>query len=523
MAKFSESELLKKPYQQTTFTNDQLREFMKCADPITGPKYFINNYFFVQHATQGKILLKLFPYQEKLLDTYHFNLKSICMQPRQSGKTATAAGYLLWYAMFKTDQTILIAAHKLTGSTEIISRVKFGYESCPDFLRAGILDYNKQSVTFDNGSRILAQTTTPTTGRGLSISCLYADEYAFVPHRIASEFMSSIAPTLSTGGKFIITSTPSSLESEFARLWNGANDIIDEFGNTRQDGLGKNGFKAFSSKWDEHPERDQAWADQLRAELGDEKFRREVLCEFLVAEETLINANTLLKLRGIEPLEKIGQVRWYKKPTKGNLYVVGLDPSIGTGGDPAAIQIFDARTYEQIGEWTHNKTVIEKQVELLKDITSYLVGITGTPNSVYYSIENNSIGEAILVAIRDFGEENIPGIFLSERHKMGVVKQYRKGFNTGSTTKLTACSKLKSVIESGKMQLYSKKLVSELNSFVACGNSYKAKPGETDDLVMSTILIVRMLEQLKGFITDIEDDDDFNEGSFPMPFIMGIY
>ena len=211
------------------------------------------------------------------------------------------------------------------------------------------------------------------------------------------------------------------------------------------------------------------------------------------------------------------------RPTQGNIYLVALDPSLGTGGDPAAIQVYEAKTNRQVAEWTHNKTVIENQVKILQEITKYLTAITKNPNDVYYTVENNTIGEAILVAIRDIGEENISGIFLSEPIKMGQSRKFRKGFCTTNSSKLMACSKLKTLIESGKIQINSKKLISELKSYISSGSTYKAKIGETDDLVSATLCIIRMMELLKDYILDITTTIDFkNENMMPLPFIMVI-
>ena len=190
--------------------------------------------------------------------------------------TTTAVGYLLWYAMFIPDSTILIAAHKYSGAQEIMTRLRYAYEMCPDMIRCGVNSYNKQSIEFDNGSRIIAQTTTETTGRGMSVSLLYCDEFAYVEPNISVEFWTSIAPTLSNGGKAIITSTPNSDEDQFATIWNEANKRFDEFGN--QTHLGKNGFYPFMSIWSEHPDRDDKWADEMRSQLGQERFEREHEC-----------------------------------------------------------------------------------------------------------------------------------------------------------------------------------------------------------------------------------------------------
>jgi hypothetical protein len=374
-----------------------------------------------------------------------------------------------------------------------------------------VVSYNKGSLDFENGSRIVSATTTENTGRGMSISLLYLDEFAFVRPSIATEFWTAITPTLSTGGKAIITSTPNSDEDQFALIWKAANKTEDEYGNKTE--LGVNGFKSYRAYWHEQPGRDQKWADEIKSQLGDDRFNREIGCEFIIADETLINPNTLIMLEGIEPEHRMGQVRWYKKPTKGNIYVVGLDPSLGTGGDPSAIQIFEANTTTQVGEWKHNKTDIPSQIKLLAQINKYIAECTGEPTNIYYSVENNAIGEASLISLNEYGEANIPGILLSEPGKN------RRGFNTGNKTKLAACAKFKTLLESKKMKIHSFGLISELKAFVAHGGSYAAKIGDTDDLVMASLLVVRMLQVLSDYHYNLEEHiRDHDEIIQPLPF-----
>jgi hypothetical protein len=513
-----ESVLVKKAHTPTIFSEQQIEEFMRCADPVTGPAYFLDNFFYIQHPTRGRMLLHPFEYQLRLIDTYHNNRFSISLMPRQTGKSTVAAGYLLWYAMFIPDSTILVAAHKYLGAQEIMQRVRYGYESCPDHIRAGVVSYNKGSIDFDNGSRIVSQTTTENTGRGMSISLLYADEFAFVRPTIAKEFWTSISPTLATGGKAIITSTPNSDEDQFAYLWKGANKCEDEYGNPTD--IGINGFKAFRAKWQEHPDRDEKWAAQQRAALGEERFRREMECEFVIDDETLISAIKLMDLEGREPIKKTGQVRWYKEIEANRIYVVALDPSVGTGGDPAAIQVFEANTTDQVAEWRHNQTDIPTQIRIMADIIDIIYDVVKNEQSIYYSVENNAIGEAALISISEWGEERIKGYFLSDNSSAGSRKM-RKGFNTSNKTKLAACAKLKNLVESGRMKVNSRSLVSELKNFVANGPTYKAKAGETDDLVMATILTVRMLQQLQSYHTELDAQirDHGDTIIEPMPFI----
>ena len=504
--------LVKTPYTKTKFkTQKDLDDFVKCCDPDSGYLYFMDNFFMIQHPTKGSMIYHPWKYQERLIETYHKYRFSISLMPRQSGKSTSAAGYLLWYAMFVPDSTILIAAHKYTGAQEIMQRIRYAYEACPDHIKAGVTTYNKGSLDFENGSRIVSATTTENTGRGMSISLLYLDEFAFVRPSIAELFWTSITPTLSTGGKAIITSTPNSDEDQFALIWKLANKCEDSYGNETE--LGVNGFKSYRAYWTEQPGRDQKWADEMKAQLGEDRFRREIGCEFIIADETLIAPTTLVDLEGMEPISRMGQVRWYKKPSKGNVYTVALDPSLGTGSDPAAIQIYEANTTTQIGEWKHNKTDIPTQIKLLAQINKYIEDCTGEASNIYYSVENNSIGEASLISLNEYGESNIPGIFLSEKGKK------RKGFNTTQKVKLAACAKFKTLIENKKMTINSRSLVTELKSFIASGGSYAAKIGETDDLVMASLLTIRMMQELSDYHYNLEEHiRDHDEYIEPLPF-----
>ena len=520
MSRSLEGVLIKKAHQSQKFSSEDIQEFAACADPDTGVFHFMENYFTIQHPTQGQLQYKAYEYQHKLLETYHGYRFNINMLPRQTGKTTTAAGYLLWRAMFVPDSIILIAAHKYSGAQEIMARIRYAYELCPDYIRAGVTSYNKGSIEFENGSRIISQATTENTGRGLSISLLYCDEFAFVRPSIAREFWTSISPTLATGGNAIITSTPNSDEDQFAEIWRLANKCFDKAGN--ESDVGINGFRAFRSYWQEHPDRDDKWKEEELGRIGEERFRREHECEFIINDETLIDSLILTAMRGEDPMFKQGMVRWYRKPMRDKLYLVALDPSLGTGGDPAAIQVFEAPSMTQVAEWCHNKTPIPQQIKMLVDICRYINEETQNENSVYYSVENNTLGEAALISIADIGEENISGIFLSETKAHGNARRFRKGFNTTQRTKLSSCAKLKTLIETDKMTINSKMLVSELKSFIANGTSYAAKIGETDDLVMSTILALRMATTLKNYVPELDsqirDSNDFTRD--PMPFVL---
>ena len=520
-AKSLDGVLVKKAHARTRYTEKEIQELQACANPDTGAKFFMDNFFYIQHPTKGKLRFAPFEFQERLVDSYHNYRFNINMLPRQTGKSTTAAGYLLWYAMFNPDVTVLIAAHKYAGAQEIMHRIRYAYEDCPDHIRCGVTSYNKGSMEFDNGSRIVSQTTTDNTGRGMSISLLYCDEFAFVNPTIAKEFWTAISPTLATGGKAIITSTPNSDEDQFALIWTEAMKRFDEHGNDTEVGI--NGFYAFTAHWSEHPDRDEQWAAEEKSRIGEERFRREHECEFLIFDETLINSVRLAELEGEEPLRKMGQTRWYKDCNDKMTYVVSMDPSLGTGGDYAAIQVFELPTFEQVAEWQHNLTPIQGQVRILADITRTIKEqceeATGRLPQVYYSIENNAIGEAALVTVKDYGEENIYGMFLSEPIRKGHVRKFRKGFNTTHKTKMSACAKFKHLLEQSKLKIRSKPLISELKAYVAHGTTFGAKSGEHDDLVSATLLNVRMQQILADWDPAIyEKMKDINsETVLPMP------
>lgn len=507
----SNNDITKKGHAKTSYTRDQMRELMMCAD---SPIYFMENFLKVQHPKLGSIPLKLYPFQHRMVTAFHEQRFVVGLTARQMGKTTTAGAYLLWKAMFEPDTQILIAANKFVQAMEIMDRIRYGYEECPDHIRAGVVEYNKGTIKFDNGSRITARATTPDAGRGLSITLLYLDEFAFVRPNMASEFWTSIQPVLSTGGGCIITSTPKNDEDQFAQIWRAANDNLDDFGNTLPHGVGRNDFFPIKVKWDEHPDRDEAWAAPFRNSLGEARFRQEFECDFVSDDETLIDAMTLVTFKPTDPEFYTGQVRWFMEPEANKTFMVALDPSLGTGGDYAAIQVYQAPEMIQVAEWQHNKTAPRGQIKILLQILLLInQSLKENPDhmgdpQIYWTVENNSIGEAVLQIIEDTGEHNFPGVFISELRKPGMSRgRFRKGLNTDNRKKLSACSKMKSLMESGRMITNSHALIKQLKNFVSHGASYAGKSGEHDDLVSACLLIVRMLDTVINWLGEAESRD----------------
>jgi hypothetical protein len=273
--------------------------------------------------------------------------------------------------------------------------------------------------------------------------------------------------------------------------------------------------------------------DLIEVEDGHRYYTNTVVssnCKFLIFDETLINSISLSDMDGAEPIMKMGQARWYKKINPASTYIVSLDPSLGTGGDFAAIEIIELPSMHQVCEWHHNMTPVQAQARILRDLLRYIddqCQAMGVASSIYYSVENNTLGESALVAINELGEDTFPGLFLSEPIKKGHVRRFRKGFNTTHSAKIAACAKLKQLIESKQFKIYSKPLISELKTFVAQGITFKAKTGQHDDLVASLLLSIRMVLLLQDWDPTIydkmRDHTGMEEHDLPLPIYISSY
>ena len=233
-------------------------------------------------------------------------------------------------------------------------------------------------------------------------------------------------------------------------------------------------------------------------------------CRFVSFDMTLINPMFLSDMQPGLVVEKVGEIRFFKEIEPNKIYVIGVDPALGVGGNPTAIEVFCLPEMEQVAEWTHNKTPIPTQVRVLYEMCNIMYNrMRNHPNQIgepeiYFSLENNTYGESFINGISDIGEDKFKAEFISEQRSSGhgVVRR-QKGFNTNVKSKATSCAKLKSLIENGKMIVNSLALITELKFFVSQGQSFAAKSGETDDLVSATLIVVRIVEMLRTWDTDI--------------------
>lgn len=502
---------LKKAYAEEEYTPQMIQELVRCSkDPI----YFMEKYIKVQHPTRGTIAFQMYDYQKRFVKTMHENRFVITLQPRQCGKTLTVAMYLLWYAMFNEDSTLLIASKNQSHALEIAARVRFAYEELPNWIKCGLKYYNRHNIEFDNGSRIISEATTEKTGRGLSLTKIYLDELAFINPRIQEEMWASLSPTLSTGGSAIISSTPNGDTELFAQLWRGAKG-------------GQNGYTPFQVDWREHPERDDKYWDLMVGQLGLLKTRQEVGCEFLSSDALLISSLKLHQLASKAPLyEDMGFKFWVPEEQLGGVgrtYLVSLDPSTGSGKDYSVIEVFEFPSLMQVAEYRTNDVNIPLLYAKLKWVIKKLSeGSARGRSEVLWTFERNGIGEAVAALyLNDERQPEHADLFCDVPGKLGVF--------TSGKTKVLACLQLKQLVEKtvNGFIINSEDLLWELKNFVAKGGTYEAKSGATDDAVMALVGIVRLLKRLSEwnddafkrvneYVNPVDPDDQF--GDEPVPF-----
>lgn len=481
------------------------------------PIFFMQEYIKVQHPVKGLVPFILYDYQIDIVNLIHNNRKSILLCSRQLGKTITSAMYILWFTQFSAKKKCIIASKSMDHAVEIMSRIKVAYEELPSWLKAGCKFFNRTSIEFDNGSKIHCEATSERTGRGESPSILYIDEIAHVNRRIQTAMWASLTPALSTGGKFIITSTPNGDDDLFASLWRGANS-------------GANSFAPLKVLWYQHPDRGQEYYEEMLAELGELKCRQEIDCVFLSSDPLLINSMKLMQLKQKQHVcEDLG-FKFWKPPEElggqGKTYLIGVDPATGSGKDFSVIEVFEFPSLEQVAEWRSNEINIPLFYAKLKWILDKLSQPQGRVRSdVIWTFERNGIGEAMSALYQNDEKQPQHADLYNDQpttNKLGVF--------TAGKTKVLACLQLKSLVEktTNGLVINSAVLLEELKNFAAKGGTYEAKSGSTDDAVMATILVVRLLKRLAEYNDDafsrvneyVAPDENDQFGDEPVPFLI---
>ena len=447
----------------TQWTNDEVLEYARC---MKDPSYFATTYCKIISLDEGLVPFELYPYQEKMFEAFNTNRFNIVLACRQSGKSISSVAYLLWYALFHTEKTIAVMANKGATAREMLGRITLMLENLPFFLQPGCKALNKGSIEFSNNSRIVAAATSGSSIRGMSVSLLYLDEFAFVEN--AAEFYTSTYPVISSGTntKIIITSTANGIGNVFHKIWEGASQGINE-------------FKPFRVDWWDVPGRDEDWKTQTIANTSQLQFDQEFGNTFFGTGDTLINAETLLKLRAKNPLRYLegGDLKIYEETQKEHEYVMLVDVSKGRGQDYSTFNLIDisSRPFKQVAVYRNNliSPLLFPNI-IYKWANSY--------NKAYVVIESNDQGSLVTNGLyHDLEYENM--------HVESAIKANALGIEMTRKVKRLGCSSFKDILENNKLEVCDDDTILEISTFVAKGVSYEASPGNHDDLVMNFVML----------------------------------
>lgn len=450
-------------------------ELKKCSKDYA---YTLKTYAKIKRPKKGQILFDLYYFQEKLIDMFQTESRSIILKGRQLGISTIVAGFLALEMCFKSDFEACVIAKDGDSAKNIVKKVAIMIKSFPSWLTPNkIIADNKYSLEVSNGSSIKAFTSTENAGRSESLDCLVLDEAAF--SRYAADIWVSAKPTLDTGGSAIVLSTPNGVGNWFHKTWKAAEDGI-------------NGFAFIKLPWSVHPDRDQAWRDREDMELGSKrKASQENDCNFLTSGDTVIPGLKIKELESLtsDPMDKKGpdnQLWVWKYPEPKHQYLICADVSLGGDGDYCAAHVLDLMSVEQVAEYKSHITP--------GDFGHMLVSLAEQYNQALLVIENNGLGMA---AIQPAIDKEYQNLFWSKkgtldfvdprRHSYSLMndKDVRPGFNTNTRTRPLIIQKFEDYINDDGIKINSKRTIDEIWTFIFQRGKAVAQKDYHDDLIMA--------------------------------------
>ena len=483
---------LKAANVEMSFTPEQVQEWIKCADD---PVYFTRNYIKIVSLDEGLVPFKMWDFQEDMINRFHTNRFNIAKLPRQTGKSTTVVSYLLHYAIFNDNVNIGILANKLTTSRELLGRLQLAYENLPKWMQQGIVSWNKGSLELENGSKIMAASTSSSAVRGMSFNIIFLDEFAFVPTHIAEQFFSSVYPTISSGKstKVIIISTPNGMNM-FYKLWHDAE-------------RGKNEYVTTEVHWSQVPGRDAKWKEQTIANTSQRQFTQEFECEFLGSVDTLIAASKLRTMVYDDPITNNNKgLVVYENPQKEHDYIITVDVARGVGSDYSAFLVFDITKfpYKLVARYRNNEI---KAIMFPTIITDIAKGY----NRAYVLTEVNDIGDQV-ASMMHFDLEYDHILMCAMRGRAGQIvgtgfsgKKTQLGVKMSKTVKKVGCLNLKTFIEDDKLVIPDYETIAELTTFISKRDSFEAEEGCHDDLAMCLVIFCWLAVQ--DYFKEMTDND----------------
>ena len=475
----------------------KLREIKKCAlDPI----YFIRNYVYINTKDNGMQLFDLYDFQETAIKRflkYRFNINK---WSRQVGKSTIVRGFILWWGIFHKDQLIAMIGNKLSLAKEQMQQLRDSYSRLPVWLQPGVKLWNKTSIQFSNNSRIIVSSSSPDNIRGFSINLLYLDEFAFLRPNLATEFIASVMPSISSGKttRCIITSTPNGM-NHFYDMWQTS---LEEDQAAAEFDKGNNNLYVRSVvKWYEVPGRTEEWANAEKLKIGDQRFRQEYECEFVGSGITLIDYRCLETLKASDPLPfdnslwppalaeivKDISIRTFKYPepagameAKGYSYAASIDTAYGMRQDYHVLQItkvYSNIKCEQVFTMSSNCTEVSDFCRIANIILKFY-------HNPYLIIEYNGPGKSTYDYF--FNVAMYPNIINFDLHARGLWAT--------PTMKNNVVILLKMYVQRGYIKLHDYNTIMELMTFTKKTQNTWGGGGNThDDHVTSLYWIIYFL------------------------------
>ena len=482
---------LKKANVQQQWTKEELKEYKKCMDD---PQYFVENYIMIVSLDEGLVPFKLYDFQKDMIGTFHSNRFTICKLPRQSGKSTTIIAYLLHYVLFNPSVNVAILANKAATARDLLGRLQLAYEHLPKWLQQGVMSWNKGSLELENGSKILASSTSASAVRGGSYNIIFLDEFAYVPANVAEQFFSSVYPTISSGKttKVMIVSTPHGMNM-FYKLWVDAEEKRNE-------------YIPIEVHWSEVPGRDDAWKEQTIKNTSEAQFNTEFECQFLGSIDTLIAPAKLRTLAYRQPMQSNAGLDVHVKPEEGHTYMLTADVSRGTSNDYSAYVVVDVSEipYKIVAKYKDNEIK-----PLLFPAKIY--DVARAYNQAFVLVEVNDIGEQVANTLQfDLEYDNL--MMASMRGRAGQILgggfsggRAQLGVRTTKAVKRIGCSNLKQLVEDNKIVIEDLDIINELSTFIIKGQSFEADEGCNDDLVACLFIFAWATDQ--QYFKELSDMD----------------
>lgn len=484
--------LLKKANTKIEFTEDQVLEWIKCAED---PVYFAKKYIQIVTLDHGLQSFDMYSFQEEMVNTFHENRFTICKLPRQSGKSTVVVSYLLHYAIFNDNTNIAILANKANTARDLLTRLQTGYENLPKWLQQGVLSWNKGSLELENKSRITAASTSASSIRGGTYNIIFLDEFAFVPNTVADNFFSSVYPVITSGqsSKVIVVSTPYGM-NHFYRLWDDAQKK-------------KNEYIPIEVHWTDVPGRDEEFKRSTIANTSESQWRQEFECLFLGSSDTLISGPILNRLIFDKPATSNNAgLDVYEDPQEDHTYVITVDVARGVEKDYSAFVVIDVSQFPHkvVSKYRNNQIRPILFPQIIKEVAiSY--------NKAYILCEVNDVGDQVAAGLHyDLEYPNL--LMSSMRGRAGQIlgqgfsgRKVQLGVKMSKTTKKVGCLNLKTLIEDNKIIFTDFEIINELTTFVQKGNSFEAEDGRNDDLVMCLVMYSWLI--LQDYFKELTDQD----------------